>query len=248
MNDDCGYVKIHRKIFDWGWGTDINTFRIFIHMILKANWKDGVFKGTTVPRGSFISSILKLAEETRLTNDEVRTAISHLVSTGEITKQSTNKYTVFTVVNYALYQDVTEQEPNQVPSNAQTIPKLFPTIEEGKKVRKEEINNIICPEPEKAAPNLSGIKLILNDKTYYDAPLDKIAVWKEVYQAVDVMQELQKMRAWLDSNPTRRKTRRGIERFINNWLSRSQDNGSRPTARGGDTYNASKEDGRSFAL
>ncbi len=39
------------------------------------------------------------------------------------------------------------------------------------------------------------------------------------------MQELQKMRAWLDSNPTKRKTRKGIERFINNWLARTQDSG-----------------------
>ena len=33
------------------------------------------------------------------------------------------------------------------------------------------------------------------------------------------------MVAWCDSNPTKRKTRRGIERFINNWLSRTQDSG-----------------------
>ena len=31
-----------------------------------------------MPRGSFVSSVSKLAEETKLTNDEVRTAISHL--------------------------------------------------------------------------------------------------------------------------------------------------------------------------
>ena len=104
ISTDCGYVKIHRKILEWGWYKDINTFRLFIHMLLKANWKDGQFKGTTVPRGSFVSSIDKLSEETVLTKREIRTAISHLKSTGEVTVKTTHKYSVFTVQNYNLYQ------------------------------------------------------------------------------------------------------------------------------------------------
>lgn len=86
-------------------------------------------------------------------------------------------------------------------------------------------NNIISPEPDKSAPNPSGILIQLNDKSFYDVPLEKIALWENTYPAVDVKQELKKMIAWCDSNPTKRKTRRGIERFINNWLSRTQDSG-----------------------
>jgi len=43
--------------------------------------------------------------------------------------------------------------------------------------------------------------------------------------AVDVMQELRKMKSWLDSNPRRRKTKQGILRFANSWLTREQDKG-----------------------
>lgn len=86
--------------------------------------------------------------------------------------------------------------------------------------------NTICSEPE-TAPELSGIKIILNDKSYYDIPLEKIALWKETYPAVDIEQELRKMAAWSDANPAKRKTRRGITRFINSWLSREQDRGGR---------------------
>lgn len=225
-NEDFGFVCLFRSFLEWGWYTDINTKVLFIHMLLKANWKEGNFKGAMVPRGSFVSSIAKLVEETGLTGDEVRTAISHLIQTGEITKQSTNKYTVFTVVNYSLYQD----NSNLFPSMPQSIPVLFPTIEQSNKgTKKQDLRNIendvSCPEPEKSAPNPSGILLPLNDKSLYSVPEDKIALWKETYPAVDVEQELRRMIAWLDSNPTRRKTRRGIERFINNWLSRTQDSG-----------------------
>lgn len=83
----------------------------------------------------------------------------------------------------------------------------------------------VCPEPDKPTSEPSSILLPLNDKSFYDVPQDKIDLWVQTYQAVNVMQELQKMRAWLDSNPTRRKTRRGISRFINSWLSREQDSG-----------------------
>lgn len=222
--NDLGWIILHRKIWDWGWYRDINTFRLFVHMLLKANWKDEKFMNTTVPRGSFVSSVARLAQETGLTNDEVRTAILHLISTGEITKQSTNKYTVFTVANYVSYQDDPKQEPMQTPSSPQSVPNLFPTIEQRDK-RTMKTKKIICSEPEKSAPSPSGISLPLNDKSLYDVPLDKIVIWREAYPAVDIEAELRRMASWLDSNPTRRKTRRGICRFINTWLARTQDRG-----------------------
>lgn len=93
------------------------------------------------------------------------------------------------------------------------------------KVSLGQDNNIISSEPDKSAPNPSGISLLLNDKTYYDVPTDKIEMWEQTYPAVDVKAELRRMIAWLDSNPTKRKTRQGIGRFINNWLARTQDSG-----------------------
>lgn len=131
------YIKLSRSILDWGWWSDINTYRVFTYMLLKANWKDASYKGTTVPRGSFISSLSKLSDATNLTIDEVRTALKHLRATGEITSSSQGKVTVFTVNNYNAYQDNPERFTNEVPSYSHSIPKLFPTIEE-----KKERNNI----------------------------------------------------------------------------------------------------------
>lgn len=69
----------------------------------------------------------------------------------------------------------------------------------------------------------SIIQLILNDKTLYDVTQNDFNEYEELYPNVDVMQELRKMKGWLNANPTKRKTKRGIKRFINNWLSREQD-------------------------
>lgn len=67
------------------------------------------------------------------------------------------------------------------------------------------------------------ISLPLNDKTEYPITLFDINDWSALYPAVDIMQELRKMRGWLDANPTRKKTQKGIRRFINSWLAREQD-------------------------
>lgn len=138
------YIKLSRKLLDWEWYGNINTCRLFVHMLLKANWKDGKFEGKVIPRGSFVSSIGILANETSLTNDEVRTALKHLISTKEVTKQSYSKYTVFTVSNYAEYQDVPKQNPNQIPSSSHSIPNLFPTIEEKKEGKEINNKNTMC--------------------------------------------------------------------------------------------------------
>ncbi len=141
---DGNYIKINRKILEWEWYSDINTCRLFIHMLLKANWKEGKFKGIDIPRGSFVSSISNLSEETRLTVDEVRTAIKHLKLTNEITSKSHSKFTVFTIKNYCQYQDLPKQDAKQTPSSSQAIPILFPTIEEGKEERIKDISVNAC--------------------------------------------------------------------------------------------------------
>ena len=134
------YIKLHRKFMEWEWYRNEHTKNLFIHCLLKANWKESKFEGNVIQRGSFVSSIDILASETGLTSDEVRTAIKHLICTGEITKQSTNKYTVFSVVNYDLYQPVSQAEPKQAPSYSQSIPNNRRNKEY------KEINNICAPE------------------------------------------------------------------------------------------------------
>ena len=140
---------------EWEWYTDINTTRLFIHMLLKANWKDGNFKGTTVPRGSFVSSIGKLAGETGLTEREIRTAISHLKKTGEVTSKTTNKYTVFTVVKYDLYQTSDKQNDSQETSkrHSNANNRRKERRKEGKKytpyIPRGAVRGICCSLPEK---------------------------------------------------------------------------------------------------
>ncbi len=103
-----------------------------------------------------------------------------------------------------------------------------PALEEDKE------NNVLLPgagtPPDPPAPPKQKkpsapvvISILLNDKTEYPITEADVATWKELYQAVDIMQELRKMKGWADANPSKRKTRGGIKRFINAWLAKEQD-------------------------
>lgn len=77
------------------------------------------------------------------------------------------------------------------------------------------------------ASELPSAEIPLNDGSEYPLYLRDVEEYAALYPAVDVVQELRKIRGWCLANPTRRKTKRGVRAFINTWLSREQDKGRR---------------------
>lgn len=153
MNDD-GFIKLHRKMLKWEWYKDINTKVLFLHCLLKANWKDGRFQGIEVPRGSFVTSLSTLSEELSskeytFTVQNVRTSLKHLTLTGELTSKSYSKYRIITVNNYNEYQ-VANIVPNKhLTSSQQAANKQLTTIEEKKEIKEIYNNNNISVYVEK---------------------------------------------------------------------------------------------------
>lgn len=101
--------------------------------------------------------------------------------------------------------------------------------------------DISCAEPETDSTP-AAIEILLNDKTLYPIYQSDIDGWESLYPAVNIMQELRKMKGWCDSNPGRCKTRRGVKRFINSWLSRAQDQGGGPKNSGTNTTGTGAND------
>ena len=103
---------------------------------------------------------------------------------------------------------------------------------------KEEISkDDICAEPvPDSAPETVVTTLLLNDGSFYPVEESYIRKMQELFPNVNVWQEMLKMSAWCINNPQRRKTRKGITRFINSWLAREQDRGgprpAQPAQRG----------------
>ena len=100
-----GFVKIDRGILEWEWWDDLNTFRLFMTILLLANWKDKKWRGRTIKRGSLWTSLPSLSAESQLTIQQVRNSLNKLKSTGEITDKPTASGRIITVVKYDVYQD-----------------------------------------------------------------------------------------------------------------------------------------------
>ena len=124
--------------------------------------------------------------------------------------------------------------PTDVPT---TVPTEIENRDRDKEIRDKSLDKDTdiedtedsCAEPE----TVSAPPIILNDKTFFDVFSEDYNRWCELYPAVNVMQELRKMSSWSTDNPKRRKTKSGIRRFINAWLSKEQDKGGQYRYQGG---------------
>lgn len=140
-----GFVKFDRKIANWCWYHDVNTFKLFFHLIITANYEPKPFENITVQRGQRVASYGTLAKETGLSVRNVRTAIRHLILTGEVTSKSTNKYSVFTIVNYDLYQD--NRQANRQTSDKQPTSNRQTSDNNGRKIKKDKKDKEIYAAP-----------------------------------------------------------------------------------------------------
>jgi len=135
-----GYVKLHRSLLTWEWYSDHNTCRLFVHLLLTANYEDKQWRGVEIKRGQRICSRATLAEETGLSERSVRTALNHLETTKEVAKITTPKYTIITVKNYDKYQTMTSEMTDSRPADDQQATTMKEGTNKAKKAR-----NIFVP-------------------------------------------------------------------------------------------------------
>lgn len=136
-----GFVKLYRQIFDWEWYTDPNTSRLFIHLILKANHKEVKYRGNTIRCGQTLTSINTLSNELGLSHDKIRRAIKNLISTGEITVQTTNRYSMITISKYRVFHENCEDDHTQTTNKTHSNHNQTTTNKNDKNDKNE--NNII---------------------------------------------------------------------------------------------------------
>jgi hypothetical protein len=149
--NNTGYIKIHRSILGWEWYDDKNTKIVFLHLLLNANFEDRNWHGILIKRGQVLIGRSKLAKSTCLSEQEIRTSISKLKSTNEITIESTNRFTIITLTKYDLYQScdtkINQQNNHQysqpTTNNQPTTNQQSTTTKELKEYKEIEISKDI---------------------------------------------------------------------------------------------------------
>jgi hypothetical protein len=146
-----GFIKLDKKILEWGWYRNSNTFRLFVHLLLRANFKPTKYETLSLLPGQLVIGRKVLAEELGLSEQQIRTSLSNLQTTKEITIKSTNKFSIVTICNWADYQgNKRTNQPTNQPTKTLLSNQQITTLEE---VKKKEYNiNINFDEFRKAFP------------------------------------------------------------------------------------------------
>ncbi len=96
------------------------------------------------------------------------------------------------------------------------------------KAKGEEIKTFCSERSDDHSEPLADVEAIpLNDGSGWRPKQRDYEEFCRLYPGVDVKGEIAKMRAWSLSNPTKRKTKLGVLKFVNAWLSKTQDSGHR---------------------
>lgn len=99
-----GWIKIDRNLLKWRWFTDTPTCIVWIYLLLQANYEDRDFLNITIRRGELVASLKRISEDTGLSERKIRTALTHLEATGEVTRKRHGKIVVISIPNYDRYQ------------------------------------------------------------------------------------------------------------------------------------------------
>lgn len=129
----CWWIKLHRKITEREWYSDTNVFRLFMHLLLKANYTNKKRQWINVNRWQLITWRIILSEELWLTEQQIRLCLTKLKTTNEITIKTTNKFSLITLLKYNDYQSLDEdKQPTEQPANEPTDNQQTTTTKEYK--------------------------------------------------------------------------------------------------------------------
>ena len=190
-----GFAKFDRKILTWRWYKNENTFKVFFHLIMTANIIPCDFENITIMRGERATSYKSLSVETGLTERQIRTAVNHLKTTGELTSKSYPKFSVFTLIKYNDYQSSAEKltgkrrTTDERPTNDRQQYKKDKKDKNEKEYYSERFEKFFSSFPKKSDKQTAS--KIFEEKQLNDVQLDYM---------LKVLEEDKQSKEWLNEN------------------------------------------------
>ena len=94
-----------QNLKSWRWYHNSYMVHLWVNLLVSANNEDGWCGMIEVKRGQLMTSLSKLSADTGLSVRKIRTCLSNLEKSGEITEKTTNHYRIITITNYSSYQE-----------------------------------------------------------------------------------------------------------------------------------------------
>jgi|SRR5215217_473065 len=119
------WVKVSRKLLTSAIASKPEYLSVWIHLILSASYKEGeVLVGRQVVRlkpGQLVFGRHKFSERTGVSESIVRGALKVLESLQQITIKSESKFSIISITNWALYQDTSPANNQQMTSRSPAV-------------------------------------------------------------------------------------------------------------------------------
>ena len=131
-----GYLILYRSFLTWEWYSTPVVKDVFLHCLFKANYKDQNWKGQIIKKGQFVTSLDHLSKELGLSVQQIRTSLIKLEKTQNITRTSTSRNTIITVVNWHKFHKLQQTNNKQITNNQQQLNK-------GNKENKRDSNKLL---------------------------------------------------------------------------------------------------------
>lgn len=94
------WIGINKNIINSNIYKDHGAMRLMFHLLLTVNYSAVEWQSIVIDRGETVTSLKRLSEELGMSKNTLLKSLSTLESSGEISKRTTNKYTLIRVVNY----------------------------------------------------------------------------------------------------------------------------------------------------
>ena len=137
-----GWFKMPRTFDQWPWYQNSACVHMYLHLMMRANYKPKEWEDTVIERGELVTSIEKLSMELNLSVKQVRNILDKLQKTNFIERKGTNKYTRIKILNYEVYQSMPipegQTKDKQRANEGQTEGNQRATTKEIKKEEKDK--------------------------------------------------------------------------------------------------------------
>ena len=145
MANNTTYLKLFRKMLTWEWYGDTNTTRVFLHILLNAQYQPSRLNGHEIGAGECAFGYRAWAKELGLSVQQVRTAIKHLISTHEITMRTTQQGSIIRLEKWGIWQieegGATRKATHDVTNEQHTDNTPSTRYKESKKVKNKELSS-----------------------------------------------------------------------------------------------------------
>ena len=125
MSNSQGWISLHRKLLDNPIFSNYKLLQTFLYCLLKASHSDREQlvgdELVTIKTGQLVTGRKAISKATKLSEQNVRTALNRLEKLGILTIKPTTKYSLITVVTWESHQQTNQQVTNKQPTTNQRV-------------------------------------------------------------------------------------------------------------------------------